>query len=189
MMNKKELRRAAKRRRNAFFLTAGRRKEDRYFLREIPMLWKSYEKVFFYFSFGTEVATDQLIRLAFQEGKKVFLPRIGADRTMRFHRILPDTRLVSHVFGMQEPPEDAPVYEADEQTLILVPGLAFDRTGHRLGYGGGYYDSYLKEHPEAKSVGICYSVQMSEDIPLEEHDQLVGLIMNGQETIEISIQE
>ena len=81
------------------------------------------------------------------------------------------------------------VYEADEQTLILVPGLAFDRTGHRLGYGGGYYDSYLKEHPEAKSVGICYSVQMSEEIPLEEHDQLVGLIMNGQETIEISIQE
>ena len=50
-------------------------------------------------------------------------------------------------------------------------------------------ENYLKEHPEAKSVGICYSVQMSEEIPLEEHDQLVGLIMNGQETIEISIQE
>ena len=135
------------------------------------MLWKSYEKVFFYFSFGTEVATDQLIRLAFQEGKKVFLPRIGADRTMRFHRILPDTRLVSHVFGMQEPPEDAPVYEADEQTLILVPGLAFDRTGHRLGYGGGWYDRLLADAPkDAVKLGVAHSFQIVEDLPTEPHD-------------------
>ena len=188
-MNKAAVRQLAKQRRSLFYATQNRRKEDRYFLEEVPRLWKAYDSIFFYYSFGTEVSTDKLIELAFREGKHVFLPRIGSDRIMQFHQIMPNTKLIHHVFGMDEPPKETPVREADQSTMILVPGLIFNRKGHRLGYGGGYYDVYLREHPDAFSVGLCYSVQMDENLPVEEHDQCVRMIVNGQETIEITKQE
>lgn len=188
-MDKKTLRRIAKERRAAFFPTDERKKEDQYICEEIRKLWASYDKIFIYHSFGSEVDTEKLIRSAFLEGKKVFLPRIDARKEMRFHQIRSDTKLVSHIFGMQEPPEDCPVLEADDNSLILVPGLLFDRNGYRLGYGGGYYDRYISEHPQAMPVGICYSIQMTEELPTEAYDQRVRLLIAGCEKIEISEQE
>lgn len=67
-----------------------------------------------------------------------------------------------------------------EYTLILVPGLAFDKFGKRLGYGGGYYDRFLEQHPEAIKIGIVYPFQFIERVPVEEHDQAVDYIFNGE---------
>ncbi|MBO4887957.1 MAG: 5-formyltetrahydrofolate cyclo-ligase [Firmicutes bacterium] len=193
-MDKKTLRKTAKERRASFYPTAEREKEDRYIFEEVRKLWNKYDKIFLYHSFGSEVDTEKLIRAAFREDKKVFLPRITSGRItsgkeMRFHQIRPDTKLISHVYGMQEPPEDCPISPADENTLIVVPGLLFDRKGYRLGYGGGYYDRYIREHPQAMTVGICYSIQMTEDLPVEAYDQHVRLMIGGSEMIEITEQE
>jgi len=75
-------------------------------------------------------------------------------------------------------PADADVYEGPFD-LIIVPGLAIDRTNFRLGYGGGYYDHFLAQHPEAYKVGIYYPVQLLDSVPVEPHDvQLDSYLMN-----------
>jgi 5-formyltetrahydrofolate cyclo-ligase len=80
-------------------------------------------------------------------------------------------RLVMHAFGMFEPSERLLQIEPGIVDLVLVPGLAFSPGGHRLGYGGGYYDRYLPTAERAVRVGIAYRVQVVEDIPYHAADQ------------------
>ena len=70
----------------------------------------------------------------------------------------------------------ADIYTANYD-LIIVPGLAFNKNNYRLGYGGGYYDTFLSEHPEAYKLGIFYPFQKVESLPLEEHDQQLDGIL------------
>lgn len=61
--------------------------------------------------------------------------------------------------------------------LIVVPGMAFDASGHRLGRGKGYYDRFLAQHPNVPTIGICYGFQIMDDIPSEPHDRLVDEVI------------
>ena len=178
-MDKKSLRRQMKLKRAAFFLTEERKLEDERIIRNVISIWKNYDTVFLYDSFGAEVPTVELMAQAFREGKTVALPRIGKDRKMEFYEISPETKLVSHAFGMKEPPEECPLIEAGPSTLILVPGLAFDLKHDRLGYGGGYYDIYLSDHPDACSAGICYRCQMVEHLEADVHDRKVDRVITA----------
>jgi 5-formyltetrahydrofolate cyclo-ligase len=87
-----------------------------------------------------------------------------------FHNYDPQ-RLVMHAYGMLEPSERLLQIEPGTVDLVLVPGLAFSPGGHRLGYGGGYYDRYLPTAERAVRVGIAYRVQVVEDIPYHAADQ------------------
>ena len=78
----------------------------------------------------------------------------------------PSLPLVRHRYGMLEPGPDRPVVSPGEIDLVLVPGLAFDRRGHRVGYGGGYYDRYLKNYPGLK-VGLCYEACLLDEIEVD----------------------
>ncbi|UZR94303.1 5-formyltetrahydrofolate cyclo-ligase [Chondrinema litorale] len=69
--------------------------------------------------------------------------------------------------------------------MILVPGLAFDRYGYRLGYGGGYYDTFLDTYPNAVKVGIVYPFQLVKKVPVETHDAKMNLIVTGSETVNL----
>jgi len=102
--------------------------------------------------------------------KKWVLPRIipQEDHRMVFHPYDPD-RLVRHPFGMAEPAPDLPIIHPEEIELTLAPGLAFDRTGFRLGYGGGYFDRFLKNF-NGVSAGIIFHALLLDETPHAAHD-------------------
>jgi 5-formyltetrahydrofolate cyclo-ligase len=102
--------------------------------------------------------------------KRWGLPRIlpEEDNRMVFH-VFDPRRLVPHPFGMAEPAPDCPVIAPEEIELALVPGLAFDRAGFRLGYGGGYYDRFLKNF-KGVSAGVVFYELLLEKIPHGAHD-------------------
>lgn len=132
-----------------------------------------------YAAFRGEVDTSGIIRAALAEGKTVALPKVVGEGQMRAHRIerYPDD-LVPGTFGIREPAASAPVIDPPELDLVVVPGLAFDPAGGRLGYGGGFYDRYLLSgHVWAAKVAICYSFQVRSDLPLEEHDLRVDWLV------------
>ena len=181
---KKEARAEARRARNAYFETEECFREQIAIESRAEALLQKYPRVFIYLSFGSEVKTDGLIRKAWEAGNQVFIPRIGKNHEMVFHEHRPDSPLVRHSFGMLEPREDSPVGEAGEDSLMMIPGLLFDRKGGRLGYGGGFYDAYLTAHPGALKAGLGFSLQLRDQLPpAQEHDQTMDLIITGKEII------
>ncbi len=110
--------------------------------------------------------------------KRWLLPRIAPEdnHRMDFH-IYDPARLVVHPFGMAEPAAGLPVVPADRVELVLVPGLAYDRQGWRLGYGGGYYDRFLSRF-DGISVGVTYQALVLESIPHHKHDVAVGWVVS-----------
>lgn len=81
------------------------------------------------------------------------------------------------VYGTKHPSN--PEKYLGKMDLIVVPGLAFDKYNHRIGYGAGYYDIFLKQYPEAYKVGICYPFQYLDEIPTEPHDYKVDRVIIG----------
>lgn len=112
-----------------------------------------------------------------QPQKHWALPRIlpAAGHRMVFHPYQPG-RLIRHPFGMAEPAPDLPIVPPGEIQLALVPGLAFDRLGRRLGYGGGYFDRFLHAYSGA-SLGIIFQALLRERLPCGEHDVPVQWIV------------
>ncbi len=109
------------------------------------------------------------------------VPRIIAGRRMTLHPYDP-ARLVRHRFGMLEPAADLPLIDPSTLDLVLTPGVAFDRRGGRLGFGGGYYDRLLLTTP-ALRVGITYDVCLADALPCEEHDQRMDWVMTPTQEI------
>lgn len=96
---------------------------------------------------------------------------------LRFHLYQAD-RLVRHRYGMLEPDPSAPVVEPELADVILVPGLAYTRTGYRLGYGGGYYDRLLAQPLRAATLGAVYHALLLDEIPHLAHDLPVGYVVS-----------
>ncbi len=128
-----------------------------------------------------EVDTENIIRHALSEGKEVRLPYIGTAGRMEFAVIRDyDRDLTEGTFGILEPREDlrgAALEPLPEPDLILVPGVAFDERGGRLGRGRGYYDRFL-EGKNTLKIGLAFEAQiLRKKLPLEAHDQLLdGLV-------------
>lgn len=131
-------------------------------------------------SYGTEISTEEILREALRLGKKVYLPRVveTADAAeMCFLRLQEMRELCPGYRGIPEPPDGAERYvfsESDaEQTLMLMPGVAFDGYGNRLGYGKGFYDRYLvqKEALRLKTIAVGFRCQLTEKrLPCGETD-------------------
>ena len=103
------------------------------------------------------------------------VPRIEEkDRHLVIHAYDP-TRLVRHRFGMLEPAADLPVIDPATLDLVLVPGVAFDRRGGRLGFGGGYYDRFLPTTP-ALYVGVTYDECLCDSLPCDKYDQRMNCV-------------
>lgn len=121
------------------------------------------------------------------DGKRLYFPKVR-DENIEFYQIWRREQLAPGKFGVMEPVTDAFCGgrlaagqrwkgEPGEKTPILVPGLAFSRSGARMGYGGGYYDRYLALHAELLPVGICYEAQLTEQIPMEAWDRRMERIV------------
>ena len=131
-----------------------------------------------------EIDTRPLIAALHEAGFAVALPVTGRMGTaLAFRRWTPQTVMVSGKMGIQEPPADAETLEPD---LLFVPLAAFDRRGHRIGYGAGFYDrtlADLRARKEITAVGLAYADQEVLFIPSEDHDQPLDFVVTEKDTI------
>lgn len=123
-------------------------------------------------SFGTEIPTDPLIEALLASGRGVLMPFVDGDR-MRAARIERVADLAPGYRGIREP---SPVPVEAEADAILVPGVAFDAAGRRLGYGGGFYDAFLAA-ARGTRIGLCFDVQIVEQVPVTGQDRPVAVIV------------
>lgn len=137
-----------------------------------------------FISFASEVATDGLIETAHQLGKQVVVP-IASHKFRRPYFVLfrPGDRMKKSPFGPMEIVEKKDSFDFAKIDLVIVPGLGFDRLGHRLGYGGGVYDRLLEKTPRAKHIGVFFSTQEVFALPREPHDRPVFAVLTEKETI------
>lgn len=121
--------------------------------------YKTCKTMLCYVSTKTEVDTHKLIESAIAAGKTVGVPYcVDGSRDMRFYKISSIGELKPRTFGVLEPvPEESRLIGDFSDSICILPGLAFDMAGFRLGYGGGYYDRFLSRKYEGVTVGICYS--------------------------------
>ena len=130
-----------------------------------------------YFAFGSEVKTEDIIDQARAPSKKLALPRVEGE-SIRFYEISSIKYLVKGVFGIMEPLPNDPMDKID---FLVVPGIAFDKKGYRLGYGKGYYDRYLSEKRPRFSIGIAYNSQLLASLPHCSHDEKLDAIATEDE--------
>lgn len=137
--------------------------------------YKKASVIYGYLPYNQEVRTVPMLEQALKDGKKVAVPKVYGD-TMKFI-YLDDLQAVELGYaGIPEPVADGPVAE-DKDALVLMPGLAFDKEGHRIGYGGGFYDKFLSAEPEHCTVALCYAFQMQEHLETEEFDIPVDVVI------------
>lgn len=113
-----------------------------------------------------------------------YFPRSLDHHQLSFHRIWQQEELTRGRYKILEPDSYAPTIEADQLDLILLPGSAFDRSGHRLGYGGGFYDHFLPMAHQAVKVGVCFPQQVVHKVPTHPHDMPVQYLLTGQDASE-----
>lgn len=132
-----------------------------------------------------EVGTEALRTAAEREGKRIYYPRtrdLAAPR-LEFARVGPGEKLAAGKWGIGEP-LGAEVFEVGEPALVVVPGVAFDRTGARLGRGGGCYDRVLRDlRPPARAVGIAFALQVVPGFPQDAWDERVDVVVTEAEII------
>ena len=139
--------------------------------------WEKSEVVYLYSSFGSEVSTNELLTTCFQKRKKVALPKVISKGLMEFYEVTHRTDLIYGFQGILEP--NAKCKPIKEPGLMIIPGVAFDKENHRIGYGGGYYDRYLSKHKNVayKKIGLSYSFQILPYIQTESFDQRVDKVI------------
>lgn len=133
--------------------------------------FKSAKTVGAYHAFGSEVKTDLVIEQTRAFGKKIALPSVEGE-SLTFYELSSGKYLVKGRFGIMEPLPYGPVDIID---LLIVPGIAFDYKGYRLGYGKGYYDKLLAKK-NVYSIGLAYSFQLLESLPSGEYDKKLNAV-------------
>jgi 5-formyltetrahydrofolate cyclo-ligase len=139
-------------------------------------------RIFTFLSFGGEVSTEPVIAAFRDRGATVAVPVLEAGG-MEAVDLPAGAALVLSGYGAMEPADRLPVDPA-EIDLVASPGLAFDRTGRRLGYGGGYFDAFLPRlRPDCPVVGVCFAEQVVAEVPAGPGDRAVAVVVTDAEVI------
>ena len=143
----------------------------------------AYERsnvVLAYASFGPELPTENFLRRVLDDGKVLILPKVGRGG-LRLHEVRdPEDDLAPGTWGIREPiPDRCPLADPQEVDFALVPGLAFDKRGRRLGYGGGFYDRLISGALSGGTplVSGAFEVQMVEEVPVGPTDMPVHAVV------------
>ena len=137
--------------------------------------YRNAKTIYGYVSYNQEVRTLPILEQALRDGKRIALAKCYGD-DMRFIQVSDLNTLSKSKSGVPEPMADSPLGD-DETALVLMPGLAFDTAGHRLGYGRGYYDKFLASEPNHPTVALCFDFQMMDHIEHDDHDVPVDLVL------------
>ena len=175
-MNKQELRKAIRTRKRAMTEEEIERRSQslcRKFLESSA--YRDCHTLYGYLPYNQEVRTVPILRQALADGKQVAVPKVYGD-DMKFIYLTDLTQVAKGYSGIPEPIADEPVAR-DETALVLMPGLAFDPQGHRIGYGGGFYDKFLSREPKHPTLALCYEFQMVEHLETEEFDIPVDTVI------------
>lgn len=131
-----------------------------------------------YNSMKDEVDTKEIILYSFLKDKTILLPKV-VDQEMVFLKVDSKTKYKKSKFGVSEP-VDGEIFDPSTIDLFIIPGLAFDIKGNRLGYGAGYYDRYLQETDVLK-LGLAYEEQIVNSIPTDEYDIPMDIVQTEKE--------
>lgn len=178
-LEKEKLRRTFRERRQAF-TKEEKEQYDREILQKLTSLYqyRNASLVLTYVSKTIEVDTLLLIYKALKEGKQVAVPKcVDGTRNMEFYTITGEEQLEKSTFGVLEPKTDiCPKTDVLTDSICIVPGMAFDANGYRLGYGKGYYDRFLSGY-EGITVGLCYSNCFQWKLPHGKYDRTVDFVV------------
>ena len=119
--------------------------------------------------------TAAILRRCLADGKRLAVPKVYGEE-MKFLWLEDLEAVAPGAYGIPEPIADGPVAD-DPAALVLMPGLAFDRQGGRMGYGGGFYDKYLSQHPGHPTIALCYGFQLLDHVEMEPHDIPVDAVL------------
>ena len=137
--------------------------------------YKNAKTIYGYLPYNQEVRTVPMLEQAMKDGKRVAVPKCYGEE-MRFIYMDDLSKVEKGYANIPEPIADDPIAD-DETALVLMPGLAFDPQGNRMGYGGGFYDKFLAAEPDHPTVALCYDFQMVEDLPTEDYDIPVDCVL------------
>ena len=152
--------------------------------------YRKSKKIFIYISYDSEINTKGIINKALEDNKKVYVPRTEfKNRLMDAVEIMSLDNLVESDFGILEPSIKEPHIDPNELDLIVVPGVAFDKQGGRVGYGAGFYDRYFNKISEDNikkiiKIALAYNFQVIEKVPMDKQDVPVNYIITEKEFIE-----
>ncbi len=147
----------------------------------LPAVEKA-KTIFLYRGIGREIQTGALLEALWARGKRLALPRSLAGGIMEARLCCDEADLIQGRYGILEPAESAQLLEKADLDLVLVPALACDRLGVRLGQGGGYYDRYLSGCL-APRVALCRDLLLQDRLPAEAFDQKVDVVLTETEQI------
>lgn len=137
--------------------------------------YRNAKTIYGYLPYNQEVRTVPMLEQALKDGKRVAVPKVYGEE-MKFIYMTDLTQIEKGYAGIPEPVADAPVAD-DPAALVLMPGLAFTKSGDRMGYGGGFYDKFLAAEPSHPTVALCYGFQMVDQLPTEQYDIPVDLVL------------
>lgn len=148
--------------------------------------FKRARRVLAYADYNHEVITRYLIEEAWLAGKEVAVPKV-VGKDMVFYRLKDFSQLKPGYYGIPEPEEGETVDWED--ALMIMPGVAFDKENHRVGYGGGFYDRYLEKHPSLERVAVAFDFQILPEVPTEPTDIFPQIIVTEKETFYLNMQQ
>lgn len=143
------------------------------------------KRIFIYVSYENEVETKDIIQYSLDNKKEIYVPKTNIkEKTMKAIKINSLDELIVDNYGILEPKDVDKKSISDKFDLIIMPGLAFDRNGNRIGYGGGYYDKYISNlNYKVLKIALSYDLQLFKNIKSENHDIKVDCIITNKEII------
>ena len=140
-------------------------------------------KIMAYLSLPGEADLDDFLRAALAEGKEIYVPVCLPDFQMEAGRLLDTEQFAKGPYGLRDLPPGYESARPEDLDLLLVPAVAVDISGHRLGRGAGYYDRFLSRVSQEKRVAVVWDFQLTEAVPAEAHDLSVGAVITEKRSI------
>lgn len=186
--NKKALRASIKQKRRALSIEY-RQQASRKMQAELTRLpcYQAAEYIMLYMAMQDEVQLDELIAMVLKDGKKAVIPLVTGAGLMEAVELSDMADLVPDKYGIKTVSEEKRrLIAPDKIDLIIVPGVAFDKAGHRLGMGGGFYDRFMLRASRAVRAALAYDCQLLVAVPAEVHDLTVDYIITEKQNIALT---
>lgn len=179
-MNKRELRKKFLEKRSSLDLKQLKKLNSNIFKRFIQSeSYKKAKNIMIYISFDTEIDTHTIINHMLSDNKRVIVPITDSKNK----RLIPSElhsmdELELGFYNILTPKEKfIRIFDKNDIDLVVVPGIVFDMEGYRVGYGGGYYDRFLKDLRESNTLSLCYDFQLIETLPRDDYDIAVNHVL------------